>query len=425
MNSINKYPIPVISGFYGWRIVALMLGPRTAGNGVYILGNTLFVIPLEESMGLGRSVSSLMFALGGVIGGITAPISGILMDRWGPRRVLIVSVLIGCLGYFLLSLAPNIFVLFIVFLGPISLVMLNVAFNASSGIINNWFDKYKSTAFSLMQGGSGLGSLLIIALLAYSIDNWGWRIASLIAAVLVLIVGLPTAYASKNPPEELGLRPDGVRKLSDSSNQNLTGSYREYSMELEGMSTRQATKTIGFWMLAISSTIFGGAIATLGIHFVPIMVWKGLSEVQGAWMLTCLALGSAFTVVIVGTMADRYGRLKISSLACIFLGLAIFCLRIEGTGISLWSAVIILSASSCLYPLTWSIVGELFGRKSYSTIRGYMMAVQSFGTLTMPLIAGYYYDETSDYALTLSVLGALWFIAAVLLFITPRKSRVY
>ena len=138
--------------FYGWKIVALMIGPRSAGNGVYILGNTLFVIPLEESLGLGRSVSSLMFALGGVIGGISAPVSGILMDRWGPRRVLIISVLIGCIGYFLLGLAPNILILFLIFLGPISLVMLNVAFNASSGIINNWFDRYKSTAFSLMQG---------------------------------------------------------------------------------------------------------------------------------------------------------------------------------------------------------------------------------------------------------------------------------
>ena len=395
MKTVFKNPIGLKNGFYGWKIVALMLGPRTAGNGVYILGNTLFVIPLEESLGLGRSISSLMFALGGVIGGVSAPVSGILMDRWGPRRVLIISVLIGCLGYLLLSLSPNIFVLFIVFLGPISLVMLNVAFNASSGIINNWFDKYKSTAFSLMQGGSGLGSLLIIATLAYSIDNWGWRIASVIAAILILVIGLPTAYAAKNTPEEIGLGPDGVKKTLRSGEGNFSGNYRAYSMDLEGMSSKNATSTISFWMLAISSTIFGGAIATLGIHFVPIMVWKGLSEVQGAWMLTFLALGSAFTVIMVGALADRYGRLKIASIACIFLGLAIFCLNIEGTGVSLWIAVTVLSASSCLYPLTWSIVGELFGRKSYSTIRGYMMAVQSIGTLTMPLVAGYYYVDFS------------------------------
>ena len=408
--------------FYGWKIVALMIGPRSAGNGVYILGNTLFVIPLEESLGLGRSVSSLMFALGGVIGGISAPVSGILMDRWGPRRVLIISVLIGCIGYFLLGLAPNILILFLIFLGPISLVMLNVAFNASSGIINNWFDRYKSTAFSLMQGGSGLGSLIIITVLAYSIDSWGWRTASGIAGLLVLAIGLPTAYASRNTPEELGLQPDGTNKSVSGSQELPIRKAKGYLIVLEGMDSMQAMKTIRFWMLAISSTIFGGAIATLGIHFVPIMVWKGLTEVQGAMMLTFLALGSAFTVIFVGTLADRYGRLLIASIACIFLGIAIFILRLGGTGISLWIAVAVLSASSCLYPLTWSIVGELFGRKSYSTIRGYMMAVQSIGTLVMPLIAGFYYDSTEDYSLTLMVLTVLWMMAAVLLFVTPRKS---
>ena len=408
--------------FYGWKIVALMIGPRSAGNGVYILGNTLFVIPLEESLGLGRSVSSLMFALGGVIGGISAPVSGILMDRWGPRRVLIISVLIGCIGYFLLGLAPNILILFLIFLGPISLVMLNVAFNASSGIINNWFDRYKSTAFSLMQGGSGLGSLIIITVLAYSIDSWGWRTASGIAGLLVLAIGLPTAYASRNTPEELGLEPDGTNKSVSGSQELPIRKAKGYLVVLEGMDSMQAMKTIRFWMLAISSTIFGGAIATLGIHFVPIMVWKGLTEVQGAMMLTFLALGSALTVIFVGTLADRYGRLLIASIACIFLGIAIFILRLGGTGISLWIAVAVLSASSCLYPLTWSIVGELFGRKSYSTIRGYMMAVQSVGTLVMPLIAGFYYDSTEDYSLTLMVLTILWMMAAVLLFVTPRKS---
>jgi len=377
---------------------------------------------LEESLGLGRSVSSLMFALGGVIGGISAPVSGILMDRWGPRRVLIISVLIGCIGYFLLGLAPNILILFLIFLGPISLVMLNVAFNASSGIINNWFDRYKSTAFSLMQGGSGLGSLIIITVLAYSIDSWGWRTASGIAGLLVLAIGLPTAYASRNSPEELGLQPDGTNKSVSGSQELPIRKAKGYLVVLEGMDSMQAMKTIRFWMLAISSTIFGGAIATLGIHFVPIMVWKGLTEVQGAMMLTFLALGSAFTVIFVGTLADRYGRLLIASIACIFLGIAIFILRLEGTGISLWIAVAVLSASSCLYPLTWSIVGELFGRKSYSTIRGYMMAVQSVGTLVMPLIAGFYYDSTEDYSLTLMVLTVLWMMAAVLLFVTPRKS---
>ncbi len=290
------------SGFYGWRMVALMLGPRSAGNGVYVFGNTLFVIPLEEALGLNRSLSSVMFAVGGVIGGLSAPVSGMLMDRWGPRRVLLWSVVTGAAGYCLFAASPNALFAFIVFLGPISLVMLNIAFNASSGVINNWFNRYKSTAFALMQGGSGLGSLAIISGLALAIDAWGWRQASVLAGAIIVGLGLPTALATRNTPEEMGLHPDGEAPAWGSTSSSPAG--------LAGPTAGQALRTPSFWMMVATTTLFGGAMSALGIHFVPVMVWKGMTEVEGALMLTMWALGSVVTIVSVGALADRLGEIS-------------------------------------------------------------------------------------------------------------------
>lgn len=392
-----------------------MLGPRSAGNGVYIFGNTLFVIPLEETLGMGRSLSSLMFGIGGVIGGLTAPISGILMDRYGPRLVLIWSVLVGAIGYGLFAISPNAIWAFIFFVGPISLVMLNIAFNASSGIINNWFSRYKSTAFALMQGGSGLGSLAIIAALAFSIDSWGWRVASVVAGVIVLAVGLPTALAAKDNPEQLGLHPDGDPEAAKAAPSAGVGA---------GLSSRVAFRTPSFWMMVGATTLFGGAQSGMGLHFVPMMVWKGLSEVQGALMLTVWALGSVVTIVAVGALADRLGRFRVGGAACLFIGTGVLLLNVEGTGLALWVAVILLSASSSLYPLMWSILGELFGRRSYSTIRGYVMAAQAGGTLGTPILAGALFEATNSYSIPLAILVGMWGSAALLLFASPRKSYV-
>ena len=403
------------NGFYGWRVVALMLGPRSAGNGVYVFGNTLFVIPLEESLGLGRSVSSVMFAVGGVVAGLSAPISGMFMDRWGPRRVLVWSVLIGAAGYGAFAGAPTAAAAFLIFVGPISLVMLNVAFNASSGIINNWFERYKSTAFALMQGGSGLGSLGIIAGLAFAIDAWGWRPAAVAAAVVVLALGLPTALATRNTPEEMGLEPDGA--VRDRRATGLAGAS-------SGPASGRALRTRSFWMMAAAAALFGSALSTMGIHFVPVMVWKGLTEVQGALMLTVWALGSVATIVVVGTLADRLGRFGVGSAACLFVGTGVLLTAVGGTGPTLWLAVVLLSGSSSLYPLVWSILGELFGRRSYSTIRGYMMAAQAAGTLGVPIMAGTVFEATGSYAVPLFILAGLWAGAALLLWLTPRRSYV-
>lgn len=403
------------NGFHGWRIVALMLGPRSAGNGVYVFGNTLFVIPLEESLGLGRSVSSVMFAVGGVAAGLSAPISGMFMDRWGPRRVLIWSVLIGAAGYAAFAASPTAAIAFLVFVGPISLVMLNVAFNASSGIINNWFQRYKSTAFALMQGGSGLGSLGIIAGLAFAIDAWGWRPAALAAGGIVLAIGLPTALAARNTPEEMGLEPDGAPRA---------GLAARLAAASSDPASGQALRTRSFWMMTAAAALFGSALSTMGIHFVPVMVWKGLTEVQGALMLTVWALGSVGTIVLVGALADRLGRFGVGSVACLFIGAGVLLTAVGGAGPTLWLAVVLLSGSSSLYPLMWSILGELFGRRSYSTIRGYMMAAQAAGTLGTPIMAGLVFERTGSYAGPLFVLVGMWAGAALLLWVTPRRSYV-
>src|SRR5665811_1269732 len=91
--------------FKGWRIVGLMLGPRAAGTGTFIIGATLFVLPLERDLGLPRSVSSLLFATGATIGSLAAPASGAIMDRYGPRWVLLASVLIAAAGYVLFAVS--------------------------------------------------------------------------------------------------------------------------------------------------------------------------------------------------------------------------------------------------------------------------------------------------------------------------------
>ena len=398
--------------FYGWRIVGLMLGPRAAGTGVYIMGGTLFLIPLEESLGLSRSVASLLFAAGTLVNGATAILSGVLMDRFGPRKILIVSVLIATIGYVLFALSNNVVLVFIFYVGLISPVILNVAYNASAAFVNNWFDRQKATAMSLLQVGSGVGALILIPALAFSIDAWGWRYAAIVGAGAILVLGLPTALLSRNHPEEMGLLPDGVAP-------DPVGSG---PLQMTGPTAREAIKTPTFWMLTATVAAFGAAQTGMQVHFVPIMVWKGIDEIEGALVLTVSAASSIPMVVIMGWLADRLGRLRVVAATSVIVLSGIMLLILTDPTWTIWVAALLIAPGYGMYPLLWALVGQAFGRRSFSTIRGAMMGAVLPVTVGLPLIAGITFDLTDSYAPTLWAMAALWAVSATVPLVAKIKS---
>jgi MFS family permease len=399
--------------FRGWYIAALMLGPRAGGTGTYILGSTLFVLPLEDDLGLTRSMSALLFASGSMVAGLAAPFSGALMDRYGPRWVLLVSVLISAAGYALFAMAGNVIMVFIIFVGIISPVILNVAFNASAAFVNNWFSRYKATAMSLLQVGSGVGAIIIIPTLAFVIDSRDWRAAAIAAAGFVLVLGFPAAWLSRDTPEELGMLPDGER----------TSAGRSTITTIEP-TAREAFKTPSFWFMVCAVMAFGGAQAATQIHFVPIMVWKGVDEVQGALILTVMALVSTPAVLVMGPLADRFGRLTVAGATSVLVAVGVVLLNLSNPVWSIWGAALIMAPNFGMYPLIWAALGHAFGRKAFSTIRGTVMALQVGLTMGMPILAGVLFDRTESYSSVLWIIAALWIAAATLLFLAPSRSYV-
>ncbi|MCH8847552.1 MAG: MFS transporter [Chloroflexi bacterium] len=400
------------TSFYGWRMIGLMLGPRAAGTGIFIVGSTLFIIPLEESLGINRGVTSVLFALSGLVGGLSAPLSGALMDRYGPRKVLLVSVAVLALGYVLFALSPNIVVVFIAFLVPIGLTSLNVAFNGSSGLINNWFDRLKATAMTTMQVGSGLGVLVLVPALALIINAWDWRVAAFAAAAAVLLLGFPATWASRDTPEEMGLLPDGAPAPAAGAHPAAHDG---------GLSARAAMRTPTFWLITGAAFCFGGATAGLGIHFVPIMDWKGIDAVTAAFILTVSTAFGASVALVAGRLADRFSPSLVAGIVALTAGFGVLVINVAEQTAAIWAGAVLVSASYSLYSLLWASVGRAFGRRAYSTIRGSVMAGSIGGTTGAPILAGFLFERTDSYGLALWIIVGLWVGAAAFLAVSTRR----
>src|SRR2546422_4367662 len=110
--------------FYGWRMVGLVTLIRVVGGGLHQFGFTVFFLPISQDLGLSRAATSLAFSLSRAQGAIEAPLVGYLIDRYGPRPILVTAVFFSRGGYILLSWGDRYTSFMIVYLGVICLCLL-------------------------------------------------------------------------------------------------------------------------------------------------------------------------------------------------------------------------------------------------------------------------------------------------------------
>lgn len=405
----------LFQGFYGWRMMVLLFGPRSIGAVSVGIGTSLFVLPLEHGLDVSRGTTSLLFAIGGFLQNASAPVSGAFIDRRGPRQVLLASLLITVAGYILFSQSQNIVMAFIAWVGLISIAAPNVAWNASSSMVNNWFHRQKAQAMSMLGIGSSLGGVLLVPLIAFVIGAWDWRIAALLVAGLLLLLGLPAVAFTRDHPEQMGLNPDGDPGSPDQPRAPLQ------EMQSNEMAMRQVLKTRAFWTVTGVVVSFAAAIAAVNIHMVPMLVSKGMEETTAGFALSLRAFVSIPIMVSAGWLGDRIGRLVVTTVMVSIFGAGSLLLMGSTATWQLWLAVLLLAGSQGLYPLTWAAVGGLFGRRSYATIRGYIMAAAAIGATALPAAVGFLFEWESNYSLALLIIAGFCVASAMFMVLTPRR----
>ena len=107
--------------FYGWRMVAAGSAMRMLGGGFHLYGFTIFFLPIPSELGLSRAATSLVFSLARAEGAIEGPLAGYVIDRYGPRPMMIAGILLSGLGYMLLATVQSYAAFLAVYPGVISL----------------------------------------------------------------------------------------------------------------------------------------------------------------------------------------------------------------------------------------------------------------------------------------------------------------
>jgi MFS family permease len=393
--------------FYGWRMVAAASALRVLGAGLHSFGFTVFFLPLSQDLNLSRTSTSLAFSLARAEGAVEGPIVGHLLDRYGPKPIMLAAVLLMGVGYLLLSQVHSYTTFLIVYLGVISLAHAGGFMHSPMVLINTWFIRHRARAITISSAAFGLGGVLVAPVLSVIVQAWGWRWGAVIAGLLFLVIGIPLCLTIRRSPEGMGLLPDGIVSGEEGRRQTLRPEV--------DVTVAEALRSFAFWGSVLAAGIRNGSYHAIAVHFVPLMVWKGLSQPQAALLLSVYAfLGMALTLML-GWFADKTNKPRMTAFI-LFVGGGAMLLPIVSS--SLWSLflfTIFFSAVETTFPLGWAVVGDLFGRKHYARIRGYMTLFYTWGGVLGPVIAGAIFDRWQTYepllwslVVVFSVAGALF-----------------
>lgn len=416
---IRSWPIrfPQWRVFYGWKIVAAGSVIESVASGLYWYGFTIFFLPLSRELGVSRASVSLLFSGSRLQTAVEGPAVGWLVDKIGPRPLILVGALLAGLGYVAMTQVHSFLTLLLVYLLLVS-IGINAGFwSPVTAAINTWFIRNKSMALSVASAATGLGAAIIVPLLSFMIQEWGWRTAALAGGLLIWAVSLPCALVMHRSPESRGMHPDGRPPTQPDA-----GAVRTPRGTID-FTTGQGLRTLAYWQLTMAIALRMLVTTAVTIHMVPMMVWKGIPETTAAILVSMLALGGIPTRLLFGWLGIRHNQAILSGAGTLFCAAGLLALILSQSASGVYAFIVLMMFSEGAILCNWSLIGDFFGRRSFATLLGLMGPVHSLATFASPIFAGWVYDKTDSYTgalITFCVLSG----AAGLTFFLLRRPRL-
>ena len=386
--------------FYGWWIVAAYVFIALSIGGVLYYGFTAFFEPIATDMGWSYTQISLGSSLRGFEVGLLAPLVGILVDRWGPRKIIFIGVIILTTGLILLSYTTSLSMYY----GAFAIIALGSSCCggvAAMTAVANWFQRKIGIASGIAMCGWGLAGLLV-PLIVYLIGMYGWHMSLRILAIGILVTLLPLSLVFRHRPEQYGYLPDGqVEGPFD----NDTGQPQAEEVEV---TTKQALKSSTFWYLMLvcfCCMILEGATIT---HLMPYLSSIGIPRSRSSLIATAIPLTSIVGRLGFGWLRDKINTKVVAVTTFLTSGLGLLCFGYIASG-GTWLLVPFVILFGIGYGgfnvLRTPLVREHFGRAHFATISGLMWVGGMFGGVIAPPLAGWVYDNWGSY-------NGIWFVFA-------------
>ncbi len=384
-----------------WLLLAAAFATFAIGAG-FMQAYAVFLVTFIEAFGWTRAEASLPYAVSQVVNGLSSPLVGWLVDRLGPRRLILIggTLLIG--GLVATSWATRLWHVVALYGVVMTLGANCLGLVVFVPLLSRYFVRNRGMAVSIVQSANGFARAYSAPAATLMISGLGWRAAYLWQGAFMGVILLPLASLFR------GIRPAGRRRAS----------------EEPGWTVRQAMRTPHFWLLFSVYLFTGLGSFLVALHQLAFAVDMGFDKLYAAGVLGMGAFLSLPGVIVTGTLSDYVGR-EVSAIVTYVTSIlgVVFGLMITSPDQHL-----LLWLHACFFGLTWGARGpaitaktaDLFPGPNLGAILGVITIGTGLGAAGGSWLAGFVFDTTGSYRVAFG-LSIVCYIAGSIAFWALRR----
>jgi MFS family permease len=403
--------------FYGWWVLAALVIVGSIGP-MARYSISAFFPALSGELGWSRALIGTAQSISLWVYSVVSILTGLMVDRVGSRKTILVGGLFCLVGWLLLSSVNSVWQLYLYYGVVMAVAVSFTHLVPVQSTSRKWFIKRGGLAGGIVGSAFALGTAVFSPLLTTLTAKYGWRDVSLVAA---LASGIPIMalawFVVRDTPESVGQRPDGALSTVPLARESSPDHH---------WSVRDALKTRQFWLLFVVYSLLGIVYNGLLAHLVIWAVDLGSTAAAAGLFVTLFNGPSVVARIVGGGFGDRYGKRRIILIGIAF-SLVIALLGWRGLAspmlLGLFAGVIGLGIgfSNTLFA---PYLGDLFGRENVGSLFGILTLGWGLVGGVGPLLWGEIFDHTRSYGLAL-LLSAVCYAGAMatLLMVRPLARR--
>ncbi|MCD0505999.1 MFS transporter [Bordetella petrii] len=363
--------------YLGTLVVLLAMGVRATFG--------LFMQPMGLAHGWGRDVFSMAFALQNLVWGAACILMGMLADRYGSGRTVVLGALLYMAGMIGTRFATDEVSLYLTAGVLVGLGQAGTTFPVILPVVARSVPPaYRSTAMGIASAGGSLGQFLVVPSGQVLIGTFDWT-GALWALSMLVAIGAPLAYFLRGKP---GAHAGG---------QSLAAAVR------------QAMRHPSFHFLYASYFVCGFHTAFITLHLPAFVVDGGLNASHGATAIALIGLFNVLGSFYAGKLGGRHSKKLL--LAGVYGLRAFGMLLLLALPLSPWVLYVFAAWMGLFWlgtvPLTQGLIGQIYGLRYAATLSGIAFLGHQVGSFIGVWLGGYVYATTGNYDL-------MWWIGVVL-----------
>ena len=380
----------------------------------------VYLVAFIEEFGWGRAETSVAYSVSQLVAGFSSPVVGALVDRLGPRRLLLLGGGLLVLGLAVSAFSTALWQIIVLY-GVVMTVGANcLGLVVFVPLLSRHFVRNRGMAIAIVQSANGLGRAVSAPLVQLGVSGIGWRPTYLVQALLMALVVLPLAAMFRRADPVASAITDGTVPAGNTA-------LLAAAAPRPGWTLAEAMHTPHFWLLFAVYLFTGLGSFFVSLHQLAFAIDIGFDRIYAAGVLGMGALLAVFGTIVTGTLSDYVGREVSAIMAYGFSIVGVVCALL----ITSPDQHLLLWLHACFFGLTWGARGpaitaktaDLFPGAQLGAILGVITIGSGLGAAIGSWGAGWIFDATGSYRVAFS-LSIAAYLCGIVAFWALRRPPV-